>query len=278
MDHSAFASFNSTRLVRLLSDLNVSGIKTSQTHFAEKLGQMLSFSSAITLSRALEDHSGAGFNPSEMSGLKIRNSFLSAQTDLVRFIAEGFVLSTRRKDDQLPNAESMHAHCEVTGGFSAKQKGKSKKHATAYEPYRKFYINRQNNLNIKVQHLRSDIRNAISGFSPALAQLARIDKALDESISDASREIFAVVPKLLEKRFSHLLDIHRPGFPEKPEVTDLEQWMQTGGWISAFCMEMRELLFAELEVRLEPVVGMIDALPQNIVSGTAYERTKQHVG
>jgi hypothetical protein len=153
----------------------------------------------------------------------------------------------------------------LTGIFSAKHKGKSKKQTTAYEPYRKFYMSRQKGLDIKVQHLRAEIRDSISGLSPVLAQLSRMDKALSESLSESSRETFAVVPKLLEKRFSQLFDIHRPELPKNPEVTDLEPWMKPGGWISAFCMEMRELLLAELEIRLQPVVGMIDSLPPTIL-------------
>jgi len=45
MNHSAFASLNSTRFVRLLSDMNASDIKVPQTQFAEKFAQMLHFSS-----------------------------------------------------------------------------------------------------------------------------------------------------------------------------------------------------------------------------------------
>ncbi len=284
MDHSAFASPNSTRLVHLLSGLNVSGVKASQAHFAERFGQMLHFSSVIALSRALEDVSMTDFKPSGMSAPEIRSTFLSAQTDLVRFIAASFMPTVRRMDDQLPTAESLHTHCELPGIFSVKHKGKSKKHATAFEPYRKFYMRRQRGLDIKVQHLRSEIRASISGLSPLLAQLARIDKALSESLSDASREIFSVVPNLLEKRFSQLFDIQRPEFPENPEVTVFEQWMKPGGWISTFCIEMRELLLAELEVRLQPVVGMIDSLPQTISPTTITadqkinNEKKQHCG
>lgn len=264
MDHSAFSSLNNTRLVRLLSGMNVSGIKTSQTNFAEKFGQMLHFSSAITLSSALEDDSGAGFNPSETSGAEIRNVFFSVQTELVRFIAAGFVASSRRLDDSLPTPASLHAHYEMTGVFSAKQKGKSKKQATAYEPYKKFYMSRQSSIDIKVQHLRAEIRESIARLSPALSHLARIDKALFDSLSDASSEIFAVILKLLEKRFINLLHTHRSELPENPGVKDLEPWMKPGGWIFVFCSEMQELLLAELEFRLQPVVGMIESLPQSI--------------
>jgi hypothetical protein len=267
MDISAFASLNGTRLVRLLSDQNVSGIRVSQSHFAERFAQMLHFSSIINLSMALEDVSGSAsaFKPSGISGPSIRNAFLSAQTELVRFIIAGFTPTARTMDGHLPTAESLHTHCEWTGIFSAKHKGKSKKQTTAYEPYRKFYMNRQRGLDIKVQHLRAEIRDSISGLSPALAQLSRMDKAISEAISEASREIFALVPKLLEQRFSRLFDLHRQELPGNPEAADLEPWMKPGGWISAFCMEMRELLLAELEVRLQPVVGMIDSLPPTII-------------
>ncbi len=106
----------------------------------------------------------------------------------------------------------------------------------------------------------------ISGLSPSLAQLARIDKALFESLSDASSEIFAVIPKFLEKRFINLLHTHRSELPENPGVKDLEPWMEPGGWVFIFCIEMQELLLAELEFRLQPVVGMIESLPQTIPS------------
>jgi hypothetical protein len=262
MEQSAFSSLNNSRLVRLLSDLNVSGIKTSYANFAEKFGQMFHFSSAVTLSRALENDSGIGFKPAEIQGSEVRDVFFSGQAELVRFIAAGFVPSSRHSDDPLPAPASLHAYYEMTGVFSAKQKGKAKKQETAYEPYRKFYTNRQSGIDIKVQHLRSEIRELISGFSPALAQLARIDKALFTSLSDASSETFAVIPKFLEKHFIHLFHAHRPGLPENPGVKDLEQWMKPGGWIFVFCSAMQELLLAELEVRLQPVVGMIESLPK----------------
>ncbi len=264
MNHFDLTSLSSTRLVDLLSGVNNLNIRISQANFAEKFGQMLHFSSAITLSSALEDAPEADFNPADISGNEIREVFFRMQTDLVRFIAEGFVTSARRGDDRLPTAKSLHAHCELTGVFSAAYKRKTKKHSVVYEPFRKFYLNRQNGLDIKVDHLRSVIRDSISNISPSLAQLARIDQAISESLSGAAAELFAMIPKLLEKRFLHLWDVHGPEFPENPEVTDFEQWMKPGGWISVFCNEMREILLAELEVRLQPVAGMIDSLPETM--------------
>ena len=43
--------------------------------------------------------------------------------------------------------------------------------------------------------------------------------------------------------------------------SDLEPWLASGGWIVEFCSEMRELLLAELEVRLRPVIGLVESLP-----------------
>lgn len=100
----------------------------------------------------------------------------------------------------------------------------------------------------------------ISNLSPESARLSRIDEALFESLADAGSDAFAVIPKLLGKRFEHLFDAHLPEIPENPGVRDFNQWMTSGGWISGFCMDMRELLLAELEVRIQPVTGLIDAL------------------
>ena len=268
MDQSTFASLNSTRLVRLLSGLNGPDTRESRADFAEKFGQMLHFSGAVNLFSALEIPVRTDSDPSQTPGNQtceeIRNIFLNTQADLVRSIVTDFVPTARRIGDKLPTAGSLHAHCELNGMFSAKSKKTSARLATIFEPYRKFYMSRQSDLEVKVGLLRADIRDLISGLSPALAKLAKIDQALFESLAVTSGESFAVIPKLLENRFNLLFETLQSEFPENPGVSHFNRWMKTGGWLSAFCIEMRELMLAELEVRLQPIVGMIDSLPQPV--------------
>jgi len=267
MDHSTFATLHSTRLVRLLSGVNVPDTRESRTDFAEKFGRMLHFSEAVNLFSALETpvstDSDLSKSPDCLNSEKIRNQFLTAQAGLVRFIVADFAPTSRRTGNQLPTAGSLHAYCELNGVFSAKNKKTHARLTAVFEPYRKFYISRQRDLENKVGLLRVDIRDLMSGLSPALAKLAKIDQALFESLAVASGEAFAVIPKRLENRFHRLFETLQSEFPENPDTSDFNRWMKPGGWLSAFCLEMRELMLAELEVRLQPVVGMIDALPNN---------------
>ena len=41
---------------------------------------------------------------------------------------------------------------------------------------------------------------------------------------------------------------------------DPDAWVAPGGWLHQFRQEMQTLLLAELETRLEPVQGLLDAL------------------
>lgn len=270
MDHSAFQSLNSTRLIRLLSGVSGPDTRESRADFAEKFGRMLHFSGSVNLFSALETPVRTDSDPSQTSGHlageKIRNQFLTAQAGVVRFIVADFVPTSRRTGNQLPTAGALHAHCELNGVFSAKNKKTPARLAAVFEPYRKFYMSRQRDLEVKVGLLRVDIRDSIAGLSPALAKLAKIDQALSESLAVTSGEAFAVIPKLLEKRFGLLFETLQSEFPENPGASDFNLWMKPGGWLSAFCTEMQELMLAELEVRLQPVVGMIDALPNNTLN------------
>lgn len=277
MNYETFKSLNNSRLINLLSDPNLSGKKGFQVPLAESLGQMLHFSSSINLLRALDNGGGIQTNPPETSGEAIRKTFLDAQKEMVRFIAKSFMPSARRQSNPLPDAQSLYDHFQLTGVFVSTKKRASKRLENACEPYRKFYTSRQTDLDRRIQHLHSEIRDMVSSVSPALAQLALIDQALFESLSDVSRESFAVIPALLGKRFIERLAIHRPELPDNPKAADLAPWIEPGGWISAFCNEMKELLLAELECRLQPVVGMIESLPQtNSANQTASEPNKNY--
>jgi len=262
MDETMAQSLHGSRLVRLLSDLNLSDTGNSGYHFGEKFAQLLHFLGAVNLSEVLKAPVAARFTRSDGSGAAVRRAFLSGQTDLVRWIAGSFLPATAHRKDRLPTAESLNHHCHVTGAFPLNHRKKSKPHAAVHEPYRQFYIGRQRMLDVRVQHLRSDIRNRIAGLSPELAKLARFDRVLAESLAAVPQEILARVPFFLERHFNRLLEKYWHALPENPAPADLEPWMAPGGWITTFCGHMREFLFAELEIRLQPVAGMIDALPE----------------
>ncbi len=279
MDSSAHALLYASRLVRLLSDLNISGVEASQSHFSEKFGQLVDLSGSITLSAGLGKFSTVAFEPTHISTQTIKDEFMRARTALVRFVAKSFVPSAGRTRGKLPTPAEFHAHCKLNGVYADTRSEAPKRHAVAYEPYRKFYVTRQGDLDIKIRHLRSYVKGSISGLSPELAQLSSLDTVLGDVLSAPAREYFAKIPTLLGKRFRRLLNEHWLELPNKPAAGDLELWMKPGGWISKFCGEMRALLLAEIEVRLQPVLGMIDSLPMaSTTDSTLDERKNRNYG
>lgn len=262
MGSSTHSFMHGSRLVRLLSELNGSGIEVSRSPFSERFGQLVDLPGSLTLSAMLGELSAVTFKPSRISTKAIKEEFLRERMELVRFIAKSFVPSSERTRDKLPSPVQYHSHCKLTGVYAATRSESPKNRVAAYEPYRKFYVTRQGDLAIKIQHFQSHIGDAISGLSPELAQLSALNTGLGDVLSVRTRELFTVVPTLLGRRFGRLLDEHWQELPNKPAADDIAQWMKSDGWISKFCGEMRELLLAEIEVRLQPVLGMIDSLPE----------------
>jgi hypothetical protein len=277
MNSSANAFLYDSRLVRLLSDLNISGVEDSQNHFVERFGDLVDFFGSITLSAGLGKFSTVAFEPTKISAEDIKDEFLRVRTALVRFVAKSFVPSAVRSRGKLPSPAEFHSHCKLTGVYADTRSEVPGNHVAAYEPFRNFYVTRQGDLDIKIRQLRSHVKDSIAGLSPELAQLSSLDTLLGDVLSSRTRELFAKVPMFLGRRFGRLLDEHWQELSNKPAVGDIEQWMKPGGWIAKFCGEMRASLLAEIEVRLQPVLGMIDSLPTAAAFARTFDERKSRI-
>lgn len=127
----------------------------------------------------------------------------------------------------------------------------------AYEPYRRFYLAHQGEMELAIRPLRSTARKALSGASAALGQLATLDAALEMLLATRERQLLASLSLRLEKRFERLFMAHRQQRVEQAE--DPAVWMRPGGWLAAFCKELQGVLLAELDLRLQPALGLIEA-------------------
>ena len=95
-------------------------------------------------------------------------------------------------------------------------------------------------MELRIDALRAHVRRQLAGRSPALAQLAALDAAMAQLLAERLERALAAVPDLLERRCMQL----RAG-----GVADVAAWGR----------ELQDLLLAELEARLEPVVGLVEA-------------------
>jgi hypothetical protein len=124
---------------------------------------------------------------------------------------------------------------------------------TVYEPYQTFYSSQQREMSARVQHLQRTVRKRAQDHSPALAQLATLDSALGDVLLARTRTFYASIPRLLSKRFTQHC--------ENCQASNIEAtaWQAVDGGFDQFSREMQGVLLAELEVRLQPVVGLVKA-------------------
>jgi hypothetical protein len=100
-----------------------------------------------------------------------------------------------------------------------------------------------------------------------LQHLATLDGAFEGILSEREARLLATLPQLLKKRFEHLRMLHLKTLVDTQQVDNPAQWMQPGAWLERFCHELQTVLLAELDVRLQPALGLLEALNN--------EKTKQ---
>jgi hypothetical protein len=249
-------NFNSSRLVRFLADLALVDGSESKQAFAQRLGQWVSFTDADRLYVALDiSEVQATVKPSEAQAGAQSAAYLAARDEFSR------VRTTLM--------ESMKASCSPTLGparikFPIPPPDALPEIAVIYSPFHHFYVSQQREMDSKVGPLRAMARGALAAHSPPLKQLATLDAALDKILSDRERRLLGTVPVLLKKRFEQLLKLHQQMLARAGQPDDPVTWMRPGAWLANFRDELLEALLAELDVRLQPAMGLIEAFSNEV--------------
>lgn len=78
------------------------------------------------------------------------------------------------------------------------------------------------------------------------------------------QKLLSTVHVVLERRFEHLRKTHQLGLDAAQQQDDPAMWRQAGGWLGVLGKELQEVLLAELEVRLQPFVELIEAFSNEV--------------
>jgi hypothetical protein len=103
--------------------------------------------------------------------------------------------------------------------------------------YRLHYVTRQHAMEGSIAPLRARLRVALTRRSADMARLAAMDAVMEQALWQRERSLLATVPALLEKHF-------------------VRSKAQSG----TFRKDMQAVLLAELELRLQPIEGLLHAL------------------
>jgi hypothetical protein len=108
-----------------------------------------------------------------------------------------------------------------------------------YAPYQRRHLELQRRMELMTGPLREHVRHALARASTRMRQLAVLDAALEQVLAPREQALLASVAARLQARF--------------------EQRRQDGA-LDGFINDWRQALLAELDLRLEPVAGLVDAL------------------
>ena len=229
--------FNSAALIRLLADLAVAEPAVSKQPLAERLGLWLGWADAISLATALNGPAVAvavavapAARPGAGAAAQAADDVARVRADLAQAFAAEAVITQPITTDAGGSAPDT-AIDDAVDFFS---------------PYRRHHQAQQRLMAARIGPLRARVRAAVARASPQLGQLAALDAALDEALGARERRLLATVPGLMARRFQQLRQAQALANP--------------AGWLAVFCSEMQAVLRAEMDLRLQPIDGLVDAM------------------
>lgn len=261
--------FHSSHLTRVLADLVGMDALAGHDAFAEKLGQWIQVSGAIALRAA----HGAGAVPhaqpvAQAAGQTAGQTDIAAHFAQVRSALEQTLSNATSSTPQTKpgnTRSALHGSRATNTGLPGRAMPWPKKDvpleiAGAYAPYLRYYQTQQREMDLKVKPLRAQVREVVGSASAPLGQLAALDAAMETLLAERESLLLAKVPTLMEERFKQLRTAHQEALLRAQQDDRTELWTQPGGWLARFCTELQNVLLAELDLRLQPTVGLLEAL------------------
>ncbi len=239
------ASFNRSPLVQLLASLQIPGGADSAQTFAEKLSHWVAWKDAIGLSSALDASPAA------------RRSV----EPLDQTAVAGIIDQVRRVRGELVAAIADDAWLAADAPDTVRRPG-AMANATQDEPpmmefasYRHRYMTHQRTMDERIDPLRAHVRAALTLASPALGRLAALDHAMEQALSAHQRRVLGQVATVLEKHFK------RQHLPRACLPAQRQGRINPGSQQPPVAVgpTLQQVLLAELALRMQPVVGMVEA-------------------
>jgi hypothetical protein len=221
-------SFVQPRLVSLLAEMADEGGPAPALPLGQRLGRMIDLPSSVTLAGTLGGLPRLEFEPLEEDPARAREDFLRVHAAMIGAVLRALSPEHGPSRIKWPEPEAGEL--------------------PAAEAYGKFYAANQREMEARVRGLHERVRDALSGTSRELAQLARLETDLGDALQGHARRLYAGIPAVVSKRLARL----RADGREAPEAR--------------LKSEVQALLLAEVEARLLPVQGLIEALDEHINS------------
>lgn len=222
-------------LIRLLARLADVDVRESGQSLSDRLSQWLSWTDAITLSSALSASPPAGAANVRPLGVDAETMCARQRTALAKAIAAACAPEGR------------------TGGRTRQPiQSAPVPQTTDYADYRQRYVLMQQTMELEIGNLRDRLRRVLAATTPDLARLAVLDASLEQALSPRERTLLSAIPTWLGKHFERLRPAEQPAEGASAAASR--------AWLEAFRKDMQSVLLAELDVRFQPINGLLAAL------------------
>lgn len=225
-------SHASSALVRQLAGWLPEGVSAPRQDVAERLGQWLNVNEAIALRTTQATVAAAGAAaarratpPDDPAAL-----YTALQQELQRTRAVLTQSITMRDPSHQPDPDDL----DIEWALFHQRLG-----------------DQQRRMALSVEALRGHVRQALAQSTPELAQLAALDAAMEPLLAGREQRLLNALPAVLKARFVALRQ--QATDPSDTAADDLH-------WLQTFAHELEQTLLAELDLRLQPVIGLIESL------------------
>jgi hypothetical protein len=240
---------HNSALLRFLDEKGMVDARVDTGDIGLRLGDWLDFRQAI----ALQGFIGAVDRPARVPAQPTAR--VDAQVLRRRFaqVREALELSITQGTPPAPGTPRLEMPAtELAQPIDTK---------TAFDPYRRYCSGHQRQMETIIRSLRSQLRGMLDKGSEAHRQLAALDAILDNILSVRETRLLGQITTEFEKRFAKALKQHMKQLLQAAQQD--EPAPRTQVWLAPLCEDMRSALLAELDLRLQPLLGLIEALTQD---------------
>ncbi|NYH16065.1 DUF3348 domain-containing protein [Paraburkholderia bryophila] len=242
-------------LIRLLARLADVDVPESRQSLSDRLSQWLGWTDAIALSSALNGAPPAVPAGARAFGRAEEDECARVRVSLTKSVAGDSVLvASKRRGFAHPQAHpygNPHAHMPSQPAPADA--------APDYAVFRQRYQALQQSMETAVGTLRVRLRSLLAAKTPALARLAVLDAVMERALGERERNLLGSVPGLLAGHFERLRAAEQAALAAAVASDDVAA-VTPGAWLDVFRKDMQSVLLAELDVRFQPVEGLLAAL------------------
>lgn len=255
---------NSSALVVLLQQWTQADAGApARADVAEALGQWLSTVDAVTLSRSL--HAIESFAPDAPVAPGIVETPQTPDAGEARSPAldigalEHAVQRTKAELTALASAQPAPPKPARERADNTRAQAPDPQAEAEFGFHAPRYLGLQKQFDARLLALRAQVRHGASQGPRALRQLAALDAVMEQLTAAREQRLWASLPAHLDRRLVQLRRAHQERLLALGQADDPQRWRQPGGWLHAFERDLQALLLAEMHVRLEPILGLLEA-------------------